>query len=76
MYIAMLLLFTTMFISVYSLLLWFGWVHVPLSLLLVHLSVHLSICVDLVLPDVEVFLFLSFSFMFCCHVDFFSHMER
>ena len=53
-YIAMLLLFIAMFISVCSLLLWFRWIDISLSLLLVHSSVHSSICVDPVLPSVEV----------------------
>ena len=41
-------------ISVCSLLLWFRWIEVSLSLLLVHSSVHSSIYVDPVLPGVEV----------------------
>ena len=54
MYIAMLLLFTAMFISVCSLLLWFRWIDVPLSFLVMHSSVHSSIYVDPVLPGVDV----------------------
>ena len=75
MYLVMLLLFIAMFILVCSLLLWFRWIDVPLSFLLVHSSVHSSICVDPVLPGVEVSLFLSFSFAFFCHADLFSCME-
>ena len=53
-YIAMLLLFTVMFILVCSFLLWFRWIDIPISLLFLHLSVHSSIYVDSVLPGVEV----------------------
>jgi len=74
-YIAMLLLFTMMFISVCSLLLLFRWTDVSLSLSLVHSSVHSLIYVDLVLPAVEVSVFLCFFFVFFCHADLFSRVE-
>ena len=40
--------------DVASVLFWFRWIDVPRSLLFMHLIVHSSIYVDLVLPGVEV----------------------
>ena len=51
------------------------WIDVPLSFLLVHSSVHSSICVDPVLPGVEVlclfFLFVSLGVFLCFYGRYF-----
>ena len=74
-YIAMLLPFIAMLHSVCSLLLWFRWIDVPLSLLFLHSSVHSLIYMHPVLSGVEVFMFVCFLIAFCYHTNLFSRME-